>query len=331
MWFDVLKIKTSAGVDLVVSDVDMFINELRRKLSQSVAEIYEGPKGGGRRSYVRFNPPNGRVVGKTRTYNVTYRNKYAPGKRQSFDIIMNENEEGDYYFRSVIGTNIKLLPESQVNNEEDLLTAIVSSVLKEIIISMPQSFNLDEVWNEVEDFDTWKKEVEDANFGYTYDRQTGKMVKQNLNEMIQSSQENNLNLYDYLLASEMGLGASDIATTSTETRVERPSFQRILARRGRQKMPEVDANSIMNESQKNELINLLQDKVTVNGNNPNWGKFIVENTIQQSSNKLGEFFKEMNEWISSIETKGGVPAFPNPEELRNVYNIFRQSINYKGD
>lgn len=129
-WFDVLKLKDDDGNLLIVEDVDEFVRYLRESLRAVAAPFY----GTITQSTSEGNPRKSNIVVKetwvddnTLKVVASVRNPNTT-QREYFEIILRENEEGDFYFDKVEGAGVFLFRNTNVSNSGKLIQEIQQAV-----------------------------------------------------------------------------------------------------------------------------------------------------------------------------------------------------------
>tara|TARA_Y100000310_G_C20320677_1_gene640609 strand:+ start:77 stop:508 length:432 start_codon:yes stop_codon:yes gene_type:complete len=133
-WENILKIKTPNGEYLIVRDVEKFKRRLREEL-RIVSLPFYGFAGN------RSENPNQRrasnVVVKDKWIETDYSNRLEiwssvrnpkTRTREYITTILEENDEGDFVFLTVMGAGINLDANSIMHNEKELIEAIGKGV-----------------------------------------------------------------------------------------------------------------------------------------------------------------------------------------------------------
>lgn len=121
-WLDILKIVDDEGKNLVISDVDAFTTILRARLVE-LRNTERGRKTNivVKETYMGADRLKLVVSIKPKSENVR--------DREYVEIILKEDDTGDYYFERVQGPNIALFHHS-VSDEYALMDMIISAVRK---------------------------------------------------------------------------------------------------------------------------------------------------------------------------------------------------------
>ena len=121
-WLDILKIVDDEGKNLVISDVDAFTTILRARL-----DALRNTERGRRTNIVVKETYMGadrlKLVVSIKPKSEQLR------RREYIEIILKEDDTGDYYFERVQGPNISLFRQA-VSDEYTLMDMIISAVRK---------------------------------------------------------------------------------------------------------------------------------------------------------------------------------------------------------
>ena len=177
-WEDILKIKDTAGNNLIVRDVDNFIERLRAAVrvaaSQYFGEISQAKREGEPR-VSNINIRQNYISDEILRIRISYRHRESK-EREFFEIILREDETGDYYFLRISGPGVNLTDNSIVSSETKLITIIVEAVERNIQFNIPESKDLrDTSGEDRQTSEQTIRDVEEANPGYLYINQ--KMYK----------------------------------------------------------------------------------------------------------------------------------------------------------
>ena len=171
-WENILKIQTPNGENLVVKDVDRFIRRLRSELNIVGLENYGQA---------------GRVSGKARKASIVVKETWVSDsilrlvasvrhpttrERDYFEIILQEDETGDFFFARAFGPTVTLTMTSVLNNEAELIETISDAVERTIQQTIRESRSImDLEGEERQTADEVRRDVEAANPGYIYHAQ----------------------------------------------------------------------------------------------------------------------------------------------------------------
>ena len=134
MWEDILKIKNNEGQDLVVKDVNNFIERLRAAVRATASQYYGKITQAFREGEPRISNINIReryITDEMLRIRISYRHRDTLGREQ-FEIILKENDEGDFYYLRVNGPEVVLGPDDVVSSETKLITIISEAVARTI-------------------------------------------------------------------------------------------------------------------------------------------------------------------------------------------------------
>ena len=121
-WLDVLKIVDDEGKNLVISDVDAFTTILRARLVE-LRNFEQGRKTNIVVKETYMGADRLRLVVSIKPKSEKLR------RREYIEIILKEDDTGDYYFERVQGPNISLIRQA-VSDEYTLMDMIISAVRK---------------------------------------------------------------------------------------------------------------------------------------------------------------------------------------------------------
>ena len=141
-WWSIIKILDEQGENLIVEAVDKFIERLRASV-RAVGLQYFGSiktptrEGEPRKAnivfkerYIRDNPALLEIKISVRNPNTK--------QREYFQILMEENDEGDFYYLRAEGPSVFLTESSKVKDESTLIIMISDAV--ERVIKAPRKF-----------------------------------------------------------------------------------------------------------------------------------------------------------------------------------------------
>jgi len=174
VWFDIVKIKNPAGELLLISDVNQFIALLRHVLVELRGTYGTTHKTRGERKSNVVVKETYLTDPRLRTQLKIVASIRHPqtNDREYYEIILAENEEGDFYFATARGPNIHLTIHSVISDEFELIQMIVAAVKRDIEEKVRESKDLRDVSGE--DRQTGaevRRDVETANPGYVMIRQ----------------------------------------------------------------------------------------------------------------------------------------------------------------
>lgn len=121
-WMDVLKVVDEEGNALVISDVDAFTNILRARITE-LRNTEKGRKTNIVLKETYLGSDRLRIV-----LSVKPKSKDMT-RRQYYEIILKEDDTGDYFFERVEGPNI-ILSHHSVSDEYALMDMVISAVKK---------------------------------------------------------------------------------------------------------------------------------------------------------------------------------------------------------
>ena len=121
-WLDVLKIVDDEGKNLVISDVDAFTTILRARLVE-LRNFEQGRKTNIVVKETYMGADRLRLVVSIKPKSEKLR------RREYIEIILKEDDTGDYYFERGQGPNISLFRQA-VSDEYTLMDMIISAVRK---------------------------------------------------------------------------------------------------------------------------------------------------------------------------------------------------------
>tara|TARA_R100000008_G_C3496027_1_gene121164 strand:+ start:61 stop:687 length:627 start_codon:yes stop_codon:yes gene_type:complete len=171
-WFDIIKIRDTAGNYLIVKDVELFKRNLKNRLNEVSLPFWGkvGQMGG-------ENPEKQRksnVVIKEKyqgdeklILNVSIRSPHTT-KRMYYPITLLENDEGDFIYLTALGPNLSLGGDDVLSGEEDLVEKIASAVQTTITQHSPTGKKT--AWLTDRTEQDIKESVEAANPGSRYIR-----------------------------------------------------------------------------------------------------------------------------------------------------------------
>jgi hypothetical protein len=204
-WFDVVKIKNPAGELLLISDVNEFISLLRHVLVDLRGTYGTTHKTRGERKSNVVVKETYLTDPRLRTQLKIVASIRHPqtSDREYYEIILAENEEGDFYFATARGPNIHLTINSVIPNEFELIRMISDAVKRDIEFKIRESKDLRDVSGEDRQTAAQvRQDVEAANPGYIMIRQ--KLYK--IDDLREKAKERDIT-YEQLL-SEMGYDES---------------------------------------------------------------------------------------------------------------------------
>ena len=177
-WEEILKIKNNQGENLIVTDVDNFVERLRAAVRASASQYYGKITQAMREGEDRVSNINVReryISDEILQIRISYRHKDTK-QTEVFEIIMVEDESGDYYFERLLGPSVTLTRDSVVSSETKLITIVADAVARNVKENIRERKDLRDTSGE--DRQTAEEtiaEVERANPGYLYINQ--KMYK----------------------------------------------------------------------------------------------------------------------------------------------------------
>ena len=141
-WWSIIKILDEQGENLIVEDVDKFVERLRASVRAVGLQYFGSIKTPAREGeprkanivvkerYIRDNPALLEIKISVRNPNTK--------QREYFQILMEENDEGDFYYLRAEGPSVFLTESSKVKDESALIIMISDAV--ERVIKAPRKF-----------------------------------------------------------------------------------------------------------------------------------------------------------------------------------------------
>ena len=170
-WEKILKIKDNEGQNLIVTDVDNFVERLRAAVRASASQYYGQITQARREGEERVSNINVReryISDEILQIRISYRHKDTKS-REVFEIIMIEDESGDFYFERLLGPTVTLTRDSVVSSETKLITIVAEAVARNIKENVRESKDLrDTSGEERQTAEQTIRDVEAANPGYLY-------------------------------------------------------------------------------------------------------------------------------------------------------------------
>lgn len=168
-WNLILKIKDNDGKNLIVSDVEVFKEQLRLAMNVAGARHFGKIK----RPANEGNPRKASVVikesyvGELLKLTASVRHPDVPGLRNYYEFLLKEDDTGDYYYLQAFGPSLKLTQSSVVASEQALISEFQKAIEATIKQTVRESKDLrDTAGEQRQTGEQVREDVEEANPGY---------------------------------------------------------------------------------------------------------------------------------------------------------------------